>query len=314
MIPFNVQILLLGPTAVGKTALSIELAQLLDAEIISTDSRQCYKYMNIGTATPAEKEQSGIPHYNLSIIDPATKDSVVNFYERAMEWKKEIESHGKNILYVGGSTLHVQSVIQPLDDVPEADEENITKLEQQIEDDGIEELYQKLQEVDPGYAQKMDGMNTQRIVRALDVWMQTGRPFSSFHSDDDTISVPEDMVVFGLHRDRQKLYERINQRVDQMFEEGFLDEVRTILDRGYTLDDPGLNTVGYKEAIAYLNDEISREQMIKDMKTQTRRYAKRQLSWFRRWDFIHWIDLDQTNHSEARNFIQSQLAAKANKD
>ncbi|MDZ7658963.1 tRNA (adenosine(37)-N6)-dimethylallyltransferase MiaA [Fodinibius sp.] len=308
------QILLLGPTAVGKTALSIELAQALDAEIISTDSRQCYKYMNIGTATPTEKEQSGIPHYNLSIIDPATKDSVVHFYERAMEWKNDIQSRGKNVLYVGGSTLHVQCVIQPLDDVPESNEKNIAKLEKQIENEGIKKLYQKLQEVDPDYAQNMDGMNTQRIVRALDVWMQTGHPFSSFHSDNDTISVPEDMMVFGLHRDRQKLYDRINHRVDQMFEQGFLDEVRTILDMGYTLEDPGLNTVGYKEAIAYLNDEISREQMINDMKTQTRRYAKRQLSWFRRWDFINWIDLDQKNKSEARNFIQSQLAAKANKD
>ncbi|NIT55936.1 MAG: tRNA (adenosine(37)-N6)-dimethylallyltransferase MiaA, partial [Aliifodinibius sp.] len=114
------QILLLGPTAVGKTNLSIELAQVLNSEIISTDSRQCYKYMNIGTATPTQKEQAGIPHYNLSIIDPTTKDSVVNFYERAMEWKKDIRSRGKNVLYVGGSTLHVQTVIQPLDDVPEA--------------------------------------------------------------------------------------------------------------------------------------------------------------------------------------------------
>ncbi len=270
--------------------------------------------MNIGTATPTQKEQAGIPHYNLSIIDPATKDSVVNFYERAMEWKKEIRSRGKNVLYVGGSTLHVQTVIQPLDDVPEANEDNIAKLEQQIQDKGIKKLYKKLQEVDPDYAQKMDGMNTQRIVRALDVWLQTGRPFSSFHSDDDTISVPDDMVVFGLHRDRQKLYDRINRRVDQMFEKGFLDEVRTILDMGYTLEDPGLNTVGYKEAIAYLNDKISRERMIKDMKTQTRRYAKRQLSWFRRWDFINWINLDQNSQSEARNFIQSQLAAKSNKD
>jgi tRNA dimethylallyltransferase len=290
------------------------LARLLDAEIISADSRQCYKYMSIGTATPTEKEQSGIPHYNLSIIDPDTKDSVVNFYERAMEWKNEIQSRGKNVLYVGGSTLHVQSVIEPLDDVPKANENNIAKLEEQIEEEGIEKLYKKLQEVDPQYAQKMDGMNTQRIVRALDVWMQTGRPFTSFHSDDDTISVPENMVVFGLHRDRQKLYDRINRRVDQMFEKGFLDEVRTILDMGYTLEDPGLNTVGYKEAIAYLNDNISRKQMFKDIKTQTRRYAKRQLSWFRRWDFINWIDLDQTRHSEACNFIRSQLAAKANKD
>ena len=309
-----VQIVLLGPTAVGKTTLSIELAQKGNAEIISTDSRQCYKYMNIGTATPTKEEQSDIPHYNLSIIDPATKDSVVNFYDRAMEWKGNILSRNKIPLYVGGSTLHVQSIIQPLDDVPKANEENIAKLETQIEQEGIESLYQKLEEVDSEYAEKMDGMNTQRIIRALDVWMQTGRPFSSFHSDDNTITVPNDMVVFGLQRERQNLYDRINSRVDMMFEHGFLDEVRAILDKGYSLDDPGLNTVGYKEAIAYLHDDISREQMIKDIKTQTRRYAKRQLSWFRRWDFINWIDLKCTTYDEAQNYIDSQLAAKSNKD
>lgn len=301
------RILLLGPTAVGKTALSVGLARKLNAEIISADSRQCYKYMNIGTATPSEEEKGGVTHYNLSIIDPATKDSVVNFYERSLRWEKDIQSRGKNVLYVGGSTLHVQCVIQPLDDVPESNEENIAQLEDQIEAKGIKSLYEKLLEVDPEYAQKMDGMNTQRIVRALDVWMQTGRPFSSFHSDDDTITVPEDMIVFGLRRDRQNLYDRINRRVDQMFEQGFLKEVQSILDLGYTLEDPGLNTVGYKEAIAFLKAEISREQMIKDMKTQTRRYAKRQLSWFRRWDFINWIDLEQTDFDGAYDFIRQKL-------
>jgi len=305
-----VKILLLGPTAAGKTALSVDLANQLNAEIISTDSRQCYKYMNIGTATPSEAERGNIPHYNLSIIDPATKDNVMNFYERAQKWEQDIQSRGRNVFYVGGSTLHVQCAIQPLDDVPKANEENIAELETQIEEEGIESLYQQLLDVDPDYAQKMDGMNTQRIVRALDVWMQTGRPFSSFHSDDNTISVPEDMIVFGLQRDRQKLYDRINRRVDQMFEQGFLDEVRSILDMGYSLDDPGLNTVGYKEAIAFLHDEISREQMVKDMKTQTRRYAKRQLSWFRRWDFINWINLDKTSPTEAQYFIRQQLAVK----
>lgn len=306
------RIILLGPTAVGKTAFSLNLARKLDAEIISSDSRQCYKYMNIGTATPSKEELGGVTHYNLSIIDPATKDSVVKYYERAKKWEKEIQSRGKNILYVGGSTLHVQCSIQPLDDVPEADEENIAELETQIEQEGIEILYNKLQEVDPDYAQKMDGMNTQRIVRALDVWMQTDRPFSSFHSDDDTISVPDDMLVFGLQRNRQNLYNRINQRVEQMFAQGFLNEVRSILKKGYTLADPGLNTVGYKEAIAFLNDELDREQMIKNMKTQTRRYAKRQLSWFRRWNFINWINLEKTDESYALDFIQQQLAAKLN--
>lgn len=308
------RILLLGPTAVGKTALSTDLARNINAEIISADSRQCYKYMNIGTATPSKEERAGIPHYNLSIIDPATKDNAMNFYERALEWEQAIKSHNKNVLYVGGSTLHVQCVIQPLDDVPEANENNITELETRIAEEGIESLYQQLQEVDPEYARKMDGMNTQRIVRALDVWMQTGRPFSSFHSDENSITVPDDMLVFGLKRDRQNLYDRINKRVDQMFKQGFLDEVRSILERGYTLEDPGLNTVGYKEAIAFLNDEISRDTMIKEMKTQTRRYAKRQLSWFRRWDFIHWINLEETSKNEAVDFISQQLAAKPNKD
>ncbi|MCW9706869.1 tRNA (adenosine(37)-N6)-dimethylallyltransferase MiaA [Fodinibius salsisoli] len=308
------RILLIGPTAVGKTALSVNLANRLNAEIISVDSRQCYKYLNIGTATPTKEERADIPHYNLFIIDPATKDSVAKYEERAKQWRQQIEARGKNVLFVGGSTLHVQCTIQPLDDVPKANEKNIANLEAQIEDQGIEPLFRRLQKVDPEYAQKMDGMNTQRIIRALDVWMQTDRPFSSFHSDNNTISVPDDMLVFGLHRDRQTLYDRINQRVDSMFEQGFLEEVKSILERGYSLQDPGINTVGYKQAIRHIQGNISREKMVKDMKTKTRRYAKRQLSWFRRWDFIHWINLENTSSKAAQNFIAERVAAKLNKD
>lgn len=308
------RLLLIGPTAVGKTKLSVKLAEELNAEIISADSRQCYKYLNIGTATPGSDERGDIPHYNLSIIDPHEKDSVANFYERAQKWEKEIQNDDKSILYVGGSTLHVQCIIQPLDDVPEANEDNLENLEQQADNEGIEPLYKKLLEVDPSYAEKMDGMNPQRIYRALDVWMQTGRPFSSFHSDDRSIEVPADMMVFGLKRDRKILYDRINRRVDRMFEQGFLEEVRELLDKGYSLNDPGLNTVGYKEAIAFLNNKISRETMIKDMKTQTRRYAKRQLTWFRRWDFVNWINLDEHTPKSARRNILQQVAAKLNKD
>ncbi|HET6528053.1 MAG TPA: tRNA (adenosine(37)-N6)-dimethylallyltransferase MiaA [Balneolaceae bacterium] len=307
------RILLIGPTAVGKTALSVDLAQGLDAEIISADSRQCYKFMNIGTATPSDEERDDVRHYNLSIIDPAEKDNAMNFRERAMQWEDEIQSRGKNVLYVGGSTLHLQCIIQPLDDVPNANEENISQLEAQIEKESIEALYQKLQDVDPDYIPKMDGMNRQRIIRALDVWMQTGRPFSSFHSGDE-IRLPDDMIIFGLKRDRQTLYDRINLRVDTMFDEGFLDEVRSLLDRGYSLDDPGLNTVGYKQAIAFLQGDLTREKMVADMKTQTRRYAKRQLSWFRRWDFIHWVDLDEKTPEQARDFICQKVAAELNKE
>ena len=307
------RILLLGPTAVGKTSVSLDLAEKIESEIISADSRQCYKYMNIGTATPSQEELERVKHYNISIIDPSVKDSAADYYDRAMEWEKQIEAKGKNILYAGGSTLHQQCIIKPFDDIPDANESNIAKLEQRIEEEGIEILFAQLQEVDPDYASAMDGMNPQRIVRALDVWMQTGKPFSSFHSDDDTIELPPDTYVFGLHRDRQNLYDRINKRVDSMFKKGFLDEVRSILDMGYTLQDPGLNTVGYKEAIAYLQDEISSEKMVKDMKTQTRRYAKRQITWFKRWDFVNWLNMDDHTIQKAVEKVVQHLAAKSNK-
>lgn len=308
------RILLLGPTAVGKTSVSLDLAEKLDAEIISADSRQCYKYMNIGTATPSQEELDRVRHYNISIIDPSVKDSAADYYDRAMEWEAEIQSRGKNILYAGGSTLHQQCIIKPFDDIPDANEQNIAELEQRIEQEGIASLYAQLEDVDPEYASAMDGMNTQRIVRALDVWMQTGKPFSSFHSDDDTIELSPDTYVFGLHRNRQKLYERINKRVDIMFERGFLDEVRSILDMGYTLQDPGLNTVGYKEVIAYLQNEMSLENMVKNMKTQTRRYAKRQITWFKRWDFVNWLNADEHTIDGAVEKVLQHLAAKANKD
>lgn len=308
------RILLLGPTAVGKTEVSLKLAAKLGAEIISADSRQCYRYMNIGTATPTDEELERTAHYNISIIDPSIKDSAADYYERAMKWEDQIRAKHKNILYVGGSTLHQQCIIKPLDDIPDANEENIAELESRIESEGIEPLYAQLQKVDPEYADGMDGMNPQRIVRALDVWMQTGRAFSSFHTNDDHFDLPADTFVFGLFRERQNLYDRINRRVDQMFEQGFLNEVQSILDMGYSLEDPGLNTVGYKEAIAYLEGDMDKKNMVKDMKTQTRRYAKRQITWFKRWDFVKWFDLDKNTAEEASEKILQHLAAKSNKD
>jgi tRNA dimethylallyltransferase len=270
--------------------------------------------MNIGTATPTKDEQDRVKHYNISIIDPSIKDSAAAYYERAMKWEHEIKAKGKHILYVGGSTLHQQCIIKPFDDIPNADEGNIKELEQRIEEEGIASLFAQLEQLDPEYAASMDGMNPQRIVRALDVWMQTGRPFSSFHTNDSSFDLPVNTMVFGFHRDRQHLYERINRRVDLMFKQGFLDEVRSILDKGYSLQDPGLNTVGYKEAVAHLKGTLSRKQMVKDMKTQTRRYAKRQITWFKRWDFVEWINLDKYGTENAAEKVLQHLAAKSNKD
>lgn len=300
---------MIGPTAVGKTSLSITLAQEIGAEIISADSRQCYKYMNIGTSSPTKEELRAVKHYNISILDPHEKDSAADFYERAMRWEEEIRGRDKHVLYVGGSTLHLQFIIQPMDDVPASSEENQQELREQAERKGIEALYRKLKEVDPEYAEKMDGMNPQRIIRALDVWMQTGKPFSSFHNDDREVKPGPDTVVFGLKRDRRKLYDRINRRVERMMEAGFPDEVRNLLDSGYSLENRALQTVGYREAIQYLKGEISSEKMVRDMKTQTRRYAKRQLTWFRRWDFVEWIDMDEYSEEEAVDVIKSKVEA-----
>lgn len=306
-------IMLLGPTAVGKTAVSVRLAKRLDAEIISVDSRQCYRGVDIGTATPGEEEREDVPHYNLSILDPGEPDSAAEFCERARQWAADINARGKPAIYAGGSTLHLRCIIEPLDDVPESDQENRRKLERRMESEGVESLYGMLQEVDPDYAERMDGMNPQRIVRALDVWMQTGRPFSSFHTSGE-LRPPEQLEVFGLRRDREQLYDRINMRVDRMIEEGLVDEVRSLLEAGYSTEDPGLNTVGYREPAAYLRDEISREEMARRIKTRSRRYAKRQLTWFRRWDFIRWVDAGSRSAEEIAEIIEKRLAAKSNKD
>lgn len=300
------RILLTGPTAVGKTSVSLLLANQLNAEIISSDSRQCYQYMNIGTATPTAEELDQVHHYNISIIDPAEKDSAANFYERSQDWEQAIAERGKNILYIGGSTLHQRVIIQPFDDVPAANDANVAQLEQKIEQEGIETLYQKLQKVDPEYTKKIDGLNTQRIIRALDVWMQTGQPFSSFHTNKK-VSPPDDMLVFGLRRDRKRLYDRINKRVDQMFEQGFLEEVKSIIAKGYSLQDPGLNTVGYKQAIRFIRGDMKRNRMIEDIKAKTRQYAKRQLTWFRRWDFVHWLDADDKTAAQIAETIMTEL-------
>ncbi|MDZ7772803.1 MAG: tRNA (adenosine(37)-N6)-dimethylallyltransferase MiaA [Balneolaceae bacterium] len=307
-------IMLLGPTAVGKSSVALELAELLGGEIISADSRQCYREVNIGTATPSAGERERVPHHNIGILDPKERDSAADFCERARAWAEGIRARARKVLYVGGSTLHLQCLLQPFDEVPEADEENRDALEKRLEREGVEPLYGELREVDPDYARQMDGMNPQRIVRALDVWMQTGRPFSSFHTGGE-VQPPDHIAVFGLRREREELYRRINLRAKRMAEEGLVEEVERLLEAGYTTDDPGLNTVGYREPAAFLRGEISREEMVRRIQARTRRYAKRQLTWFRRWDFIRWVDADGQSPAEiTRTIADKRLAAKSNKD
>ncbi len=206
------------------------------------------------------------------------------------------------MIYCGGSTLHIQSLIQPLDDMPDANSENIEMLNQKAEEKGLEHLFEKLEEVDPEYAQKMDGLNRQRIIRALDVWHQTGKPFSSFHSDDPVI-LPENILFFALNHPRKVLHERISKRADQMLKQGLVDETKQLLEEGFDRNLQAFNTVGYKQAIQFLDGEISKDQMVKDMKTATRRYAKRQITWLRRWPFVDWINMHELIKKEAVRYI-----------
>ncbi|MGB0347276.1 MAG: tRNA (adenosine(37)-N6)-dimethylallyltransferase MiaA [Balneolaceae bacterium] len=300
------RIILLGPTASGKTELSLQLAEELGTSIISADSRQCFSMMDIGTAKPSKEELARVPHYNISNLSLDEEDSAIKFNRRAETWETEILANSDHVIYAGGSTLHLTGLIQPFQDIPDSNKENIADLTQRIEEEGIESLYNQLKEVDPVYIPKMDGMNRQRIIRALDVWMQTGKPFSSFHHDED-IKPDESTLVFGLQHPREKLYDRINQRVDLMIESGLEEEVRTILDSGFSKELQALQTVGYREVISHFESEYDRETMVEKIKTNTRRYAKRQLTWFRRWDFVNWLDADSINVEEMKKTILSRL-------
>ncbi len=301
-----------GPTASGKSSLAVSLAQKIGGEIISVDSRQCYKQINIGTAKPDEKQLEAIQHFNISNLDLNLDDSAMQFYDRAMEWAEEIEQRGKTVIFCGGSTLHLQSLVRPLDDLPSSNSKNIEQLEEKLQKEGVASLYEMLKNVDPDYASGVDGTNHRRIIRALDVWMQTGKPFSGFHSKT-SFERPANMSVFALHWPRKTLHQRIELRCDQMIENGLIEEVKEILKQGYSPDLQALQTVGYKQVIQYLNGEISYEQMVKDFKTATRRYAKRQITWLRRWPFVKWLDRSDMSEQELIETIQQQVAADMNK-
>ena len=300
------RIIILGPTASGKTELSVQLAEALDTSIISADSRQCFKHMDIGTAKPTAEELARAPHFNISNLEVDQDDSAVKFHERAAKWEAGILNDSEHVIYIGGSTLHLTGLIQPFDDIPDSNEENITELETRIEKEGIESLFEQLKEVDPKYITRIDGMNRQRMIRALDVWMQTGKPFSSFHQEGGP-KPDEQTLVFGLEWERQTLYDRINERVDVMIEKGLVEEVQSILYAGFSKDLQALQTVGYREVISYFDGDYTREEMIEKIKTNTRRYAKRQLTWFRRWEFIHWLNAENLGTEGMRNEILSRL-------
>ena len=306
------KLILTGPTAVGKTSLSIKIARALQVPIISADSRQCYKYLNIGTSTPTLSELSRIPHFNISCLEPGQKESVSHFQDRVATIRQKYLHNTSLEFFTGGSTLYVQSLFQPLDDLPPTDPVIRDQVREKLANDGIETLKEELERIDPEYAVSMDGFNTQRICRALEIYYQTGKPFSSFHSSEKRGEAPSpttNELVFVLTRNRDRLYDRINRRVFRMTEMGLLKEVEAILNRGYSPQLQSLNTVGYKEPLSYLRGEMNWETMIHKIQTSTRRYAKRQLTWFRRWKNVTWIDLDQKSDDDVLHEVLRKVAA-----
>ncbi|MEO1023522.1 MAG: tRNA (adenosine(37)-N6)-dimethylallyltransferase MiaA [Bacteroidota bacterium] len=303
--------IILGPTASGKTGLSIALARRLGVSVISADSRQCYKHMDIGTAKPTHDELRLVPHYNISIFDIDEEDTAVHFHQRSKQWEQELLSQHPHVIYAGGSTLYLRGLIAPFNATPDANTEHLKQLEREEEQFGLERLYHRLKQIDPTYLTKMDGMNRARIFRALDVWMQTGKPFSSFHQQHE-IQPPADTLVVGLTWPRDLLYERINERVERMITRGLEQEVESILKRGYSPTSQALQTVGYKEVIERIRTDTNQEHMIERIKTNTRRYAKRQLTYFRKWDFIEWIP-GSLPAEQQTEIVLSSIAAKQSK-
>ena len=283
-------IVICGPTASGKTALSIELAKKINGEIISADSMQIYKDMDIGTAKPFPEEMQGIKHYLLDFVSPDDRYSVAQYKLDAKKAIKEIISKGKTPIIVGGTGLYVDSLIYEIeyDDI-KLDEEYRQALEKIVEEQGLDVLYKKAIEIDSQAMEKISQNDKKRIMRVLEIYKATGKTKTEQEIESRKNPVEYDYKVFAINWEREKLYERINKRVDIMIEQGLIDEVKSILDK-YNKFPTAMQGLGYKEVVDYINGIYTKDEMIEKIKMETRRYAKRQLTWFRKNKQTIWLD------------------------
>ena len=304
-------IILTGPTAVGKTDLSINLAKKINAEIISADSMQIYEYMDIGSAKVDFDEMDGIKHYLIDEVKPDYPFSVSEFQQRANKYIKQITDKGKKVIVTGGTGLYLNSLIYNMD-FAKNDANNILRdqLAKELEKYGIDYMHDKLKELDEESANRIHKNNTKRVIRAIEVAL-SGNKMNDFSSDLKFNENYEPIIII-LNRDRQHLYERINKRVDIMFEKGLVDEVKNLLNLGYTKDMISMQGIGYKEIIKYLDKEYTFDETKEIIKRDSRRYAKRQLTWFRRYENAKWYDLDKYDDlnllkDEIINYIENMV-------
>ena len=293
MIAIKDLIVITGPTASGKTALSVRLAKELGAEIVNADSMQIYKYMDIGTAKPTVEEREGVPHHLIDIVNPDELFSVARYCECAKAAIDDIHSRGKTAVMVGGTGLYVDSLVNNIQfSETEPDEEYRQLLETEAQERGNEYIYEKLKTIDPESAAKIAVQDTKRIIRALEVYHVTGKTITWHNEQSRSVPSPYNTTMFAISMDRDDLYDKINRRVDVMLELGLVDEVKKILEMGVDEKATSMQAIGYKEIVGYLKGEISLDEAADDIKQGSRRYAKRQLTWFRRNSNINWIEND----------------------
>jgi tRNA dimethylallyltransferase len=291
----NKVLVIVGPTGVGKTQASLELADILDGEVVSLDSRQVYKYMDIGTAKPTKREMKKIAHHLIDIVYPDERFTAADYGRKARGVIKEIIRRNKQPIVVGGSGLYLKALTKGFFKGPKADEKLREKLREEESKLGPYYLFDKLKEVDPKAASSIHPNDSVRIIRALEVYELTGKPITSLQEKGDYEPFEMDFIKVGLTLDRKKLYERIDQRVEKMITEGFLDEVKGLKEKGYSSELKAFKTVGYQELFSYLEGKIDLPLAVESIKLNTRHYAKRQLTWFRKDKEIKWLDGEKEN-------------------
>ena len=301
-------IVLTGPTAVGKTSLSISLAKAVNGEIISADSMQVYKKMDIGSAKIRPEEMQGVKHYLVDVLEPEEEFHIVKFQQMAKEAMEEIYKKGKIPILVGGTGFYIQAVTRDID-FTEAQQENTyrAELEKLAETEGAEYLHDRLKEVDPASADTIHANNVKRVIRALEFYHQNGTPISAHNEEQKKQTSPYNLAYFVLNAPRDILYERIDKRVDQMLEEGLVKEVADLRQEGCHRGMVSMQGLGYKEILAYLEGEYPLEEAVRILKRDTRHFAKRQLTWFRRESDVIWVDKDKF-HWDEKEILEYMLS------
>lgn len=307
-------IVLTGPTAVGKTALSIQLARRIGGEIISADSMQVYRHMDIGTAKIRLEEMDGVPHHLIDILEPTEDFNVVRFQALARAAVEDIYSRGKIPIVAGGTGFYIQALLNDID-FTQIDENTQFReeMERLADEQGAEVLHERLRAVDPESAEAIHANNVKRVIRALEYYEQTGEKISAHNEAERAKTSPYHFFYYVLNTDRTVLYERIEKRIDEMMEEGLVEEVRQLQAMGCRRDSVAMQGLGYKEILAYLNGEMSLETAVNILKRDTRHFAKRQLTWFRRERDVRFLYLPEFDNDRERvlEHILQELAAEA---